>query len=73
MLLEIFGMECPRRPSRPWPSQGFRARASPQPVTEIDPALDAVVDALCAEWNSQKQTCRDAPDWKLRRVTPKRY
>lgn len=63
LLLEIFGMEKPPPvvPSVAEP-KAFVPAPSPQPVTEIDPALDAVVDALCAEWNSPKaEAFADAP------------
>src|SRR5216683_2177952 len=55
LLLEIFGMEKPPPVVPPVAEpKVFVPAPSPRPVTEIDPALDAVVDALCAEWNSPK-------------------
>ena len=55
VLLEIFGMEKPPAAVPPAAEpKAFVPAPRPQPVTEIDPALDAVVDALVAGWNSPK-------------------
>ena len=55
LLLEIFGMEKPPAVVPPVAEpKAFVPAPSPQPAIEIDPALDAVVDALCAQWNSPK-------------------
>jgi hypothetical protein len=55
ILLDIFGLEKqPERIPEIDSPRPFVPAPSPQPVIEIDPALDAVVDALCAEWNSPK-------------------
>jgi predicted GIY-YIG superfamily endonuclease len=63
LLLEIFGVEkepeCIPEIHSPKP---FVPAPSPAPVAEIDPELDALVDALCAEWNSPKaEAFADAP------------
>jgi hypothetical protein len=63
LLLEIFGVEkepeCIPEIHSPKP---FVPAPSPAPVVEIDPELDALVDALCAEWNSPKaEAFADAP------------
>jgi predicted GIY-YIG superfamily endonuclease len=61
LLLEIFGMEKPPV-TVPSAAKPFVPAPRPQPVTEIDPALDAVVDALVDAWNSPKaEASADAP------------
>jgi hypothetical protein len=55
ILLDIFGLEkqpeCTPEIFSPRP---FAPVLSPAPVTEIAPEIDALVDALCAEWRSPK-------------------
>ena len=55
ILRDIFGLEKqPERIPDIYSPQPFVPAPSPVPVTEIDPELDALVDALCAEWSSPK-------------------
>jgi hypothetical protein len=55
VLLDIFGFEKqPERIPEIYSPRPFAPVPSPAPVTEIDPELDALVDALCAEWSSPK-------------------
>ncbi len=55
ILLDIFGLEKqPERIPEIYSPRLFAPVPSPAPVTEIDPELDALVDALCAEWSSPK-------------------
>lgn len=55
LLLEIFGTEKPPAAVPPVAEpRAFVSPPSPQPVTEIDPALNAVVDALVTNWNPPK-------------------
>ena len=64
ILLDIFGLEKqPERIPDIYSPRLFVPAPSPVPVTEIDPELDALVDALCAEWNSPKaEASADAPE-----------
>ena len=64
ILLDIFGLEKqPERIPEIYSPQPFVPAPSPVPVTEIDPEIDALVDALCAEWNSPKaEASADAPE-----------
>lgn len=53
LLLEIFGLEKEPELVPPAPApEPFVPAPSPAPVTEIDPGLDVVVDALVASWTS---------------------
>ena len=55
LLLEIFGVEKP--PAEVPPAGGPKAfvpAPAPRPVTEIDPAVNALVDALVDAWNLPK-------------------
>ena len=63
LMLEIFGMANPPAVVPPAAEpKAFIPAPSPQPAIEIDPALDAVVDTLCAQWNSPKaEAFADAP------------
>ena len=55
ILLDIFGFEKqPERIPEIYSPRPFVPAPSPAPVTEIDPEVDALVDALCAEWSSPK-------------------
>jgi len=54
VLLDIFGLEKPERTPEIHSPRPFVPLPSPAPVTEIDPEIDALVDALCAEWSSPK-------------------
>jgi hypothetical protein len=56
MLREIFGMEPEPQPeiSDPVPIREFTPRREPDPVTEITPEMEAVVDALCEGWQREK-------------------
>jgi hypothetical protein len=64
ILLDIFGFEKqPECIPEIYSPRPIVPAPSPQPASEIDPALDAVVDALCAEWNSPKaEAFADAPE-----------
>ncbi len=66
ILLDIFGLEKqPERIPEIYSPQPFVPAPSPVPVTEIDPEIVALVDALCAEWNSPKgEASADAPEWE---------
>src|SRR6185436_4083315 len=56
MLREIFGMEPEPQPeiTDPVPTREFTPRREPDPVTEITPEMEAVVDALCEGWQREK-------------------
>jgi hypothetical protein len=64
ILLDIFGLEKqPERIPEIDPPRPFVPAPSPAPVTEIDPEVDTLVDALCAEWSSPKaEAFADAPE-----------
>ena len=64
ILLDIFGLEKqPDRIPEIHSPRPFAPLPSPAPVTEIDPEIDALVDALCAEWSSPKaEASADAPE-----------
>jgi hypothetical protein len=64
LLLEIFGLEKePDRIPEVHSPEPFVPAPSPVPAAEIDPELDALVDALVASWTSPKgQASADQPD-----------
>ena len=66
ILLDIFRLEKqPERIPEVYSPRPFVPAPSPVPVTEIDPEIFALVDALCAEWNSPKgEASADAPEWE---------
>jgi predicted GIY-YIG superfamily endonuclease len=51
VLREIFGME-PEPGKAPEPVKEFIPAPRPEPVTEITPEMDALVDELCARWRA---------------------
>ena len=72
LLLEIFGVEkepeCIPEIHSPKP---FVPAPSPAPVAEIDPELDAVVDALVSSWTSPKgEATADSPESEAAGMTP---
>ncbi len=66
ILLDIFGLEKqPERTPEIYSPRPFTPAPSPAPVTEIDPEIDTLVDALCAEWSSPKAAASaDALEWE---------
>ncbi len=64
VLIDIFGFEKqPERTPEIYSPRPFASAPSPAPVTEIDPEIGALVDALCAEWTSPKaEAFADAPE-----------
>jgi len=52
VLREIFGMD-PEPGKAPDPVREFIPAPRPEPVTEITPEMDALVDQLCAQWRAE--------------------
>lgn len=72
VLREIFGLENePGRIPGIHSSEPFVPAPSPAPVAEIDPELDALVDALVANWTSPKgEASAKAPGSQAAGITP---
>lgn len=61
LLREIFGMEPEAGKPAPVPVREMAPASAPEPF-KPGPEIDALVDALCAEWNSPKtEAFADAP------------
>jgi hypothetical protein len=63
LLLEIFGLEAaPANLAvrQPQPEPEPIEQHWPEPVTEITPEMDALVDELCARWRAEADAAADA-------------
>ncbi len=72
LLLEIFGLEKePERIPEVHSPKPFVPAPSPAPIAEVDPELDAVVDALVASWSSPKgEATAGGPESEAAGMTP---
>lgn len=63
LLLEIFGLEAPPADlaiREPQPEPKPIEQHWPEPVTEIPPDMDALIDELCAQWRAEADAAAGA-------------